>query len=138
MPPLLEEDEPAPAPPPVRPIAASARFEETTRPTRVQPSFSLVSEAEPEPELPPPLEVDEGDFTGAAEVSEAPQEQSTAIAFAMPEEEAAESIQPAEFEEAPPVIAAAPAPPSQTSVKVSDLEKEMARLLGEISTSRSS
>ena len=115
----------------VRPLPASARFEETTRPTLVQPSFSLVSE--PEPELPPPLDIEEPEPVAVAEPpscrSRRPSE------FALPEVEASESARPAEPHATAPA-AADKAP--DTSVKVSDLEKEMARLLGEISTSRPS
>jgi flagellar biogenesis protein FliO len=117
-----------------RPLPASARFVETARPTAIQPSFSLVTDAEPE--LPPPLDADEPEAIAAAAFPEAPQD--TAAEFAVPESETDESGRPAEPPAAVPG-AAAPAPGQpETSVKVSDLEKEMARLLGEISTSRSS
>jgi len=111
----------------VRPLPASARFEETTRPTLVQPSFSQVSE--PEPELPPPLDIEEPDPVATAAPPEVSED------FALPEVEASESVPAAEpYATAPP----APGKVPDTTVRVSDLEKEMARLLGEISTSRPS
>ena len=118
-----------------RPLSASARFEEIARPTAIQPSFSLVgSNAEDEPELPAPLDFEEPEAIATDGLAAAPAE--TAAEFAVAES-ADESAGPAE---AQPVEAVAPPAPGrqQTSVKVSDLEKEMARLLGEISTSRSS
>jgi len=118
----------------MRPLPASARFEETARPTVIQPSFSLVTDAEPE--LPPPLDADEPEVIAAAALPEAPQD--TAAEFAMAESEADESGRPAELHAAVPVVAATAPGQPETSVKVSDLEKEMARLLGEISTGRSS
>ena len=115
----------------VRPLPASARFEETARPTLIQPSFSLVSE--PEPELPPPLDSEEPEPVAVAEPPESPLAASEG--FAAPAREARESALPAGLPATAPA-AADKAP--DTSVKVSDLEKEMARLLGEISTSRPS
>ena len=112
-------------------MPASARFEETVRPTAIQPSFSLVTDDEPE--LPPPLDTDEPEVIAATAPAKAPQE--SAAEFALSESVADESGRPQEPHAAVPV--AAPGPP-ETAVKVSDLEKEMARLLGEISTSRSS
>jgi len=117
-----------------RPLSASARFEEIARPTAIQPSFSLVRNAEDEPELPPPLDFEEPERLAAASVTEAPAEAAAELAVAESADESAGLAEPQ------PVEAVAPPAPGrqQTSVKVSDLEKEMARLLGEISTSRSS
>ena len=117
-------------------MPASARFEEIARPTAIQPSFSPISHAEAEPELPPPLDPDEPEAVAAAAPQEVPHD--AAVDFAMAEPEADESAPPVELHTAVPDAPAEAAAPSQTSVKVSDLEKEMARLLGEISTSRSS
>jgi flagellar protein FliO/FliZ len=132
----------APSPPAVdeeaaiapRRATASARCEETSRPTRVQPSFSLVSE--PEAELPPPLDLDDRELAAAPALSEAPEE--TAAEYVVPEPEASESVLPAELHAAVPAAGPETGEGAEPSVKVADLEKEMARLLGEISTSRSS
>jgi hypothetical protein len=120
---------------PSRPLAASARFEEMTRPTAIQPSFSLINEDETEPELPPPLDPEEPE-TIAAGPREAARDIAAALVGAEPEE--GESTRHAEPHAAIPVAADEASEQPETSVKVSDLEKEMARLLGEISTSRSS
>ena len=121
-------------------LSASARFEETTRPTRVE---QIIAEeaalVEAETEMPPVPEEDEAPLPAAAVESE-------------PEPPAAERETPQapamESEPELPDFLEAPAtageieevqPPAEgdTAAKVSDLEKEMARLLGEISGRRS-
>jgi hypothetical protein len=139
------EEQPAPRPPAApapagievetgrsRPVPASARFEEMVRPTAIQPGFALADEPDAEPELPPPLDPEEAELGVTADPREAPHD--AAVEYAAPESEAGESAPAPELQAAAPVT---PVEASETSVKVSDLEKEMARLLGEISTSRS-
>jgi len=122
-----------------RPMSASARFEEMARPTAIKPSFSLIDEAETEPELPPPLDPEEFEAGAAPGLADGPRD--VAAEFAVPDSELGESPRPTELRAAVPLPSEEPsAHPEhpEPSVKVSDLEKEMARLLGEISTSRSS
>jgi hypothetical protein len=111
------------------PNPASAHFAEMARPTRIEPAFSPVFEPETEIEsrladVSPPA-ADEPEV----EPFQSPQEETEAPAFI----EAEDQPQPVEAE-----AEAEAAAEGDTAAKVNDLEREMARLLGEISTRRSS
>ena len=156
QPPAPLAEAPAEEPPPV----SAPAFVEPQRPARPQPMMRSRPAASPQPpfppleELPPPPEP-EGPLPESllAEVMEeeaaplAPPEAPAPASFADAELEAAEAARQSALDfgdaEAPAVEAeTAPAletetAPADPTAKVSDLEREMARLLDEITTRRS-
>lgn len=138
-PPSEDMDVPEPEPKP----AASARFAETARPTRIEQRILerarpaetvVVEEAEPEPVRQP--------TPSAAEPEPEPQPAAEPPPLAS-DHDAGEAGTPGEIPREEVPATAAPGEPkvegeTGTAAKVSDLEREMARLLGEISSRRSS
>jgi flagellar protein FliO/FliZ len=138
-PPSDDLDLPLPEPKPL----ASARFAETARPTRIEQRLAeekrsveaaaIVEEAETEPlPLPPPAEESGPEMP--------PEGEPVPFAAELGDSEAGKPADGSEGET--PATAATGEPPAEgeadTAAKVSDLEKEMARLLGEISSRRTS
>ncbi len=129
--PVATEPLAAVASPSLRPLPASAHFEEPTRPTRV------------ESVMPPPAE----SFDRIPDPPAAPRGEEPETAVESPAPVAARAPEPELRSEPAPAIALddSPADPSETpedeqerASKVSDLEREMARLLGEITSRRES
>jgi flagellar biogenesis protein FliO len=128
-----------------RPEVASARFEETSHPTQIEPVFSLADALDDFVDEPVPEEVDAFPDEAApatdGQETEYQSEPETDTAADMEDDEAPEL-----GEESVPAIAAeeAESEPRDGATEtgnarnVSDLEEEMARLLGEITSKRDS
>ncbi len=117
---------------------APARFEEPPAPARIEPSFA--ADDEPAPPAPEAEAEEAGPATVAAELPPVPGEEPE---YALPPDLRADEAEFVAEPEAPPMAAGeeayveAESPAPGTAARVSDLEKEMARLLGEISGRRS-
>jgi flagellar biogenesis protein FliO len=135
------EAPPAPPPPPqpaeieirrvpAGPRQASGHFAETTRPTRIESVFSLADALDEIADEPPPSEPEPVRQPMRAEPRPAPEADAPLPEYlALANEEPAPATAAEEILEGPP-------PPGDSSSKVSDLEREMARLLGEITSKR--
>jgi flagellar biogenesis protein FliO len=113
------------------PVQASGHFAETARPTRIESVFSLagaLDEIAEEPEE--ELAISERQQAAPQPAALHHKVEIAAAEFPMPAEEPAPPTALTEAEEAPP-----PEPGSEAA-RVSDLEREMARLLGEITGKR--
>jgi flagellar protein FliO/FliZ len=138
------------AAPVIRPLVASAHFEETARPTRVEPMLGEAETAERNFEPPAPA-VSEPMPSAATEEAEAVIADAPALVDEPPPPQAGAeenlpetpdiSSEPAPaiaMDDAGPEAAETPAEERDRAAKVSDLEREMARLLGEITSRRES
>jgi flagellar protein FliO/FliZ len=139
------------APPVIRPLAASAHFEEPARPSRIGPMlgepietvervFEPPARHAPEPE-PMPAPVAEEAEALLAEAPALVDEPAPPPAEETPTETPDISPEPAPaiaMEETDPDTGESPADEHDRAAKVSDLEREMARLLGEITSRRES
>jgi flagellar biogenesis protein FliO len=132
---------PPPPPPPEQPAdiqirrvppgpRPAARFAETARPTRIESVFSLADALDEIADEPPPSEPEPVRQPMRAEPRPAPEADAP-----LPEYLALANEEPAPATAAEAILEG-PAPPGDSSSKVSDLEREMARLLGEITSKR--
>jgi flagellar biogenesis protein FliO len=145
--PARAEEAPAPPPPPppeqpadiqIRRVPPgprpAARFAETARPTRIESVFSLadaLDEIADEPAAPPAPEILRPPPRAEQRAEPAPVEAEDSLPeyLTLANDEPAPATAAEEFAEGPPAAGEGPS-------KVSDLEREMARLLGEITSKR--
>jgi flagellar protein FliO/FliZ len=125
---------------------ASAHFEETARPTRIESVFSLANALDDIADRPPPEDnADEFEMSMGQDIASAEQPTDPVASFFAETDDDPDSPELSDepapalaIDESDPDSDDVPARSKGSTAKVSDLEEEMARLLGEITSKRDS